>query len=756
MTPVPAESKKQESPGRWPRGDRPTFSPDRAVRYTADIESTAGRSTLFSILGQNARLCDGISRRELLRVGSLSAIGLSLPRLLQAAQTGAPPKGIINDPTFGRAKNIIYVWLQGGPPQHETFDPKPDAPAEIRGPFKPIQTNIPGIQFSELLPRISRIADKLAVVRSLHTGVDLHCASGYEVLTGYRYTGTNSRQISPTDWPYFGSVLKMIKPSEKLPPLTSVWVPDIMRLNENVTPAGQTGGFLGRQWDPDRFVGDPSRPDYKVEGLRVTDIAPMRLNRRVSLLEQVEKHFRTVAAGRSLGAYDTFQGQALDLLTSGRVQKAFAIQDEPDKVRDRYTRTQWGQCLLLSRRLIEAGVRLVHVNWCREPGDSAVDNPMWDTHAQNADRLEDVLCPLFDVGFTALVEDLEQRGLLHETLVVAIGEFGRTPKINAAAGRDHWGHVFSFAMTGAGIRTGQVYGSSDRDGAFPARDPVTAGDLTATLFHSLGVDHESNFRDAEGRERRLTLGSPISALLGGGVAAYERVDAGGTVSATGFNTSLLLNTDFQDPVPLYPVDRGSRPKGWRASPIVTAGNESFGVRLLAAGPRDKQRMALGFGPAGAKSSFRIDKGQRALLGQEIRNPRAGHFTFNVQACLCGTTKELCELFLKHFTCRLVIYRFTDSDKNPLKRQEFGSQTFQPPVATGEKPAYATFEFARLLDSAGPGQNFGIGRGLGVSIEVEKTSEGLLELPPSVGAAYLCCGSARLTFRSRTINDKVVV
>ncbi|HXY35679.1 MAG TPA: DUF1501 domain-containing protein [Planctomycetaceae bacterium] len=715
---------------------------------------------MFSLLGESSRLCDGISRRELLRIGGLSVLGLSLPDLLRASQTAGPPKGIVNDPTFGRAKNILYVWLQGGPPQHETFDPKPEAPAEIRGPFKPIQTNIPGIQFCELLPRIARIADKLAVVRSLHTDNDLHDASGYEVLTGYRYVGVNSRQISSTDWPYFGSLVKLLKPSEKLPPLTSVWLPDIMRLNENVTPAGQTGGFLGRQWDPDRFVGDPSRPDYKVEGLRVTDIAPLRLNRRISLLEQVERHFRTEAASRTIGLYDTFQGQAFDLLTSGRVQRAFAIQEEPPKVRDRYTRTQWGQTLLLARRLIEAGVRLVHVNWCREPGDSAVDNPMWDTHAQNADRLEDVLCPLFDTGFTALLEDLEVRGLLHETLVVAIGEFGRTPKINHSAGRDHWGHVFSFALAGAGICTGQVYGSSDRDGAYPARDAVTAGDLTATLFHSLGIDHESTFRDGEGRERRLTLGSPIRTLLGGGVATADRVPAGGSVSAARFDTSLLLNTDFSDPVPLYPVDRGSRPKGWRVAPLPADDECGFGVRLVqandSASPIKRRHADLGCRPG--PQPVRISKGARAILAQEMRNPRAGRFTFTVEACIAGPTRAACELFQKHFTCRLVIYRFADSDKNPLKRGELGALVIEPPLVTGNRPVYATFEFSRVLDGAAPGENFSIGRGLGVSIEVEKTSEGILEVggTQSPVPAALNIGSARLTFASRTINDKVVV
>jgi hypothetical protein len=714
---------------------------------------------MFSILGQNARLCDGISRRELLRVGSLSALGLSLPQLLQAAQSGAPPRGIINDPTFGRAKNIIYVWLQGGPPQHETFDPKPEAPSEIRGPFKPIQTNIPGIQFSELLPRIARMADKLAVVRSLHTDTDLHDASGYEVLTGYRYTGTNSRQISPTDWPYFGSVLKLIKPSQKLPPLTSVWIPDIMRLNENVTPAGQTGGFLGRQWDPDRFVGDPSRSDYKVEGLRVTDIAPMRLNRRISLLGQIERHFETVARTRPTGMYDTFQEQAFDLLTSGRVQRAFALQEEPEKVRDRYTRTQWGQCLLLARRLIETGVRLVHVNWCREPGDSAVDNPMWDTHAQNADRLEDVLCPMFDVGFTALIEDLEQRGLLHETLVIAIGEFGRTPKINSAAGRDHWGHVFSFALAGAGICTGQVYGSSDRDGAYPARDAVTAGDLTATFFHALGIDPESVFRDPEGRDHKLTLGSPIRPLLGGGTATYERVAAEGIVHRGGFDKSLLLNTEFQEPVPLYPVDRGSRPKGWRASPILAANDHGFGVRLDETVPRAPRHVRIGFDKC--ELPIRVQKGDRAIIGQEMRNPRAGRFTFSVEACLSGSSTPLCELFAKQFTCRLVLYRFADAEKNPQKRNELGSLTIQPPIVVGDNLSWVEFRLSQVLDSSGPGQNFSIGRGLGVAIEVVKTADGALDFAARnererTGSVALRIRSAVLRFASRTIDDKVVV
>jgi len=362
------------------------------------------------------------------------------------------------------------------------------------------------------------------------------------------------------------------------------------------------------------------------------------------------------------------------------------------------------------------------------------------------------------MGFTALIEDLEQRGLLRETLVIAIGEFGRTPKINGAGGRDHWGHVFSFALAGAGICAGQVYGSSDRDGAYPARDAVTAGDLTATLFHSLGIDHESSFRDAEGRERRLTLGSPIRALLGGGVATADRIPPGGSVLAAGFDTSLLLNMDFSQPVPLSPVDRGSRPKGWRAAPLPGSDDPAFGVRLVpqsAAKNRSQtQHIIFGVGRGESAAVSRIARGDRAILAQEMRNPRAGRFTFTVEACIVGPTREACELFQKHCACRLVIYRFAAPDKNPLNRQELGSIVVQPPIVVGNEAVYAKFEFVRILDSAAPGQNFSIGRGLGVSIEVEKTSDGTLTTEGFSAALHV--GAARLTFASRTINDKVVV
>ncbi|MEX0978800.1 MAG: DUF1501 domain-containing protein, partial [Pirellulales bacterium] len=483
---------------------------------------------MLSLEDRPYTLCDRITRRELMRIGGLNLLGLSLPALLRAQAQAAPAGG---DPTFGRAKNVIYLWLQGGPPQHETFDPKPLAPVEIRGPFKPISTNVPGIQFCELLPRIATIADKLAVVRSMSTDDNNHDTSGYWVLTGNKYPGGSAREIKPSDWPYFGSVVKMLKPSERVPALSSVWIPDIIRLNENVTPAGQTGGFLGAQWDPDRFIGDPSDANYRIEGLSLPDdVSPLRLQSRVSLVDQVGGHFDKLAGSQAIRNFDDIRQAAFGLLTSGGARDAFRVRDEPEAVRERYGKNRWGQCLLLARRLIEAGVRLVHVGWPREPGDTAVTNPMWDTHTQNADRLQDALCPIFDVGFSALIADLDERGLLDETLVVAVAEFGRTPKINGFGGRDHWGPVFSFALAGAGISGGQTYGSSDKTGGYPASNRVEPQQLTATIFHLLGVAPDATFPDRTGRPMLATHGEPLWNLLGSTPATTARTQPGGDVA----------------------------------------------------------------------------------------------------------------------------------------------------------------------------------------------------------------------------------
>ena len=693
---------------------------------------------MFSIHGSAARLCDRISRRELMRIGGIGALGLSLPELLQARESaplGVPP----TDKSFGRAKNIIFLYLLGGPPQHETFDPKPEAPLEIRGPFQPIQTNVPGIDFCELLPRTARIADKLAIIRSMSTDDNNHDSSGYNLLTGYKYVGPNSRTVQPTDWPNFGSIIKMLKPSEVLPPLSTVCIPDVWRLNENVTPAGQNAGFLGGQWHPDVFVGDPSLPDYKVQGLRLSELPPMRLKQREQLLKQVERHFTGLDRGELVGNYDKFQQQSFALMTSGRAREAFDIHKEPDAIVDRYTRTQWGQCLLLSRRLVEAGVRMVHVNWPREPGDNAVDNPLWDTHAQNADRVEDVLCPQLDVSFSALIDDLSERGLLDETLVVAIGEFGRTPRINGNGGRDHWGPVFSLAMAGAGISAGQVYGASDTNGAYPARDRVQGGDLTATIFHLLGIPHTGTFHDREGREHRLTGGTPIFKVLGTEPATRERREATGDIARVPpYDDSLLLNTDFSVPVPLRTIAEGSRPKGWRGTPLLAGdADDRFGLRLIEADRaipgQEKRRAAIGFGMGAGRTSLAIEKAAQVLLAQEVRSPFAGTYTLRVHACGGGTSKDdYNSLFLQNFKCRMLFYQYTTPAKIPTERKELAGVDFQPRFVEG-LPVFEKFELSQVFENPNAGANFSFGLGMGVAVLIEKQTDGVLNVTPADGA-----------------------
>lgn len=662
------------------------------------------------------RLCDGLSRREWLRVGGLSALGLGLDGLLQAT-TGAHrataagtradsalTRGL-EGATFGRARNVIFLWLQGGPPQHETFDPKPDAPAEIRGVFRPIATNVPGIQFCELLPRTARMADKLAVVRSIATNDPNHDVSGYWVLTGYPYGPGSARQIKPGDWPYLGSIVKMMKPSETVPALSTVWIPDVMRLNDNVTPAGQTAGILGKAWEPERFIGDPAAPDYRIEGLDLpADLPRMRVDRRKALLSQVDDYFRQMDRSGIVGSWNRTAQDAYDLVSSGRARAAFDLSKEPEALRDRYGRHSWGQTVLLSRRLIEAGVRLVHVNWTREAGDSAVDNPMWDTHAQNADRLQDVLCPQFDVTFTALMDDLDARGLLDETLVVAIGEFGRTPKINGQGGRDHWGNVFSFVMAGAGISGGQVFGASDRNGAYPAANPIRPHDFTATLFHLLGIDHRSVFHDKLDRPQPITRGEPLWTLLGTTPATTERCEPGGDPAfVPPYDASLLLDTDFASGRPLIAVAPATRDKGWRGWPLETE-PERNGLAVSVAEATGRHVVL------GLAAGSTIAAGARALLAQEIRAARGGEYTFTVKASGgAGAGAD-------PLTCRLVLFRFADASKDPRKIQELGSLTFRT-----ESETPRTFTLRQFLGSTRGGQNFPIGQGLGVAVVVENTT-----------------------------------
>jgi hypothetical protein len=721
---------------------------------------------VFSIHDLPTRLCDGVNRRELLRIGGLSALGLTLPNLLHARDTaplGVPP----TDKTFGKAKNVIFLYLAGGPPQHETFDPKPNAPSDIRGPFNPISTNVAGTQFCELLPRTAAIADKLAVVRSMATDDNIHSSSSHWVLTGYKYQGPNARTLQPTDWPYFGSLVKMLKPSDTLPPLSTVWVPDVMRLNENVTPAGQTGGFLGSQWDPDRFVGDPSDPRYKVDGLQMVELAPLRMDRRRRLLKQVDAHFDATRRGGAVELFGQYQQQAFDLLTSGKARTAFDIGRETDAVRERYGRNRWGQCVLLARRLIEAGSRLVHVQWPREPGDNAVDNPLWDTHAQNADRVEDVLCPTLDVGFTALIEDLEQRGLLDETLVVAIGEFGRTPKINAKGGRDHWGSVFSCVLAGAGISGGQVLGASDKDGGYPAADRVEPGDLTATIFHLLGIPYMNGFHDREGREHRLTLGQPMFKLLGVEPTNLALVKSTGDVTRVPpFDPTITLSqTNFAGDNPLKPIDAPSRPKGWRATPLLKDDEHAFGIKVIAGNatmgifkggldPSEKSENSKNPSPKNAAPK----KGEQVVIAQEVRSPFAGTYKLMAHIQSEAASQVINDSANAHFTFKLQFFEYTSRDKKASGRKELAATQFTlqhvAQADQGEKPDYQKIELAKQFVNPAAGANFSFGNGLGVAIIIERKTAG--DLPANLHSPWLHIKEVNVEFQGKQRNKDVKV
>lgn len=452
-----------------------------------------------------------LRRREWLRIGGLQALGLGLPSLL-----GPKPRADAASPSsFGRAKSCLLIFLTGGPPQHDTFDPKPDAPLEIRGPIGSIPTSVKGVHVSELLPRTARQMHRIALIRSMTTEINAHSTSGAFMLSGY-LPPNKAENVPPSarDWPSIASVTGALKPGEKTP-LSSVILPGLIYNNGFIDWPCQTGGFMGASWDPQVLKYDASAPELRIEGLYTGgEMGTVRLHERKQLLDQLDTHRAVFTGTGHASGFDTMHHRAFDLLHSGKARAAFQIDREPEPVRNRYGRHKFGQSLLMARRLIAAGTRLVQVNWVREAEELNNGNPMWDTHSANARRLRDILCPRFDQAYSALLEDLTASGLLDETLVVVMGEFGRSPKINAAGGRDHWGNVFSVVLAGAGIGA-QVIGASDKIGGFPAERPVRPPDLAATLFHLLGIDPRSEFIDPSQRPRSVTdNGLPLREIVG--------------------------------------------------------------------------------------------------------------------------------------------------------------------------------------------------------------------------------------------------
>jgi hypothetical protein len=454
---------------------------------------------LFSIGSGQVRICEGMTRRQWLRVGGLGVAGLMLPDLLRARAT---PQG-----NFGRARSCILCFLFGAPAHQDVWDLKPNAPADVRGEFKPIASSVPGIRLGEHIPLVAREAHRLALVRSVHHPDNTHTVAMHYMLTGHRHAqpSTNPRN-QPTDFPCFGAVVRHLRPAQGgLPSGISLNAPaNQVSANNHIFP-GFFAGFLGRRFDPMFVSDDPSAPGFRPLP-EVEAAARGRLEGRRRLLAEVDRRRREMDAVASVRRFDLYHERAFRLVTAPAARQAFDLSREPDRVRDRYGRSPFGQGLLLARRLVEAGVALVTVNWAR-------DDAFWDTHANNFKLLKDSLLPPFDRGFSALLEDLRQRGLLDETLVVCLGEFGRTPKINPNAGRDHWADCNTVVLAGGGVRGGQVYGASDRQAAYPATAPVSPGDLAATIYHTLGIDPQAEIQDPLGRPLVLSTGRPLHELF---------------------------------------------------------------------------------------------------------------------------------------------------------------------------------------------------------------------------------------------------
>ncbi len=479
---------------------------------------------MLTIPGRRGRFCDGATRREFLTAGAVGLFGLSLPEFLALQKAQAANARLAGMKGFGAAKSVILCFLQGGPSHIDIWDPKPEAPSNIRGEFKPIPTKVPGIQLSETMPMLAQAIDKCTLIRSMSytpEGLFNHTAAIYQMLTGYPPDKVSpSGQLEPpssADFPTAGSHIAKMKPPTE-PVLPFIELPRTLQ-ESNVIGKGGAAGFLGKAYDPYRMYQDPAKP-IKLEDLTLRKEVPAeRLKDRFTLLQGINKSMPEL--DRALKGYslDEHYQKAFDLVLSGKARDAFDLEKESDKVRDRYGRTTFGQGALMARRLIEAGTRFVQLNWpAVANGNPEVDS--WDTHASNFKPLKNIHCPVLDRTLSALLEDMSDRGLLAETLVVAVGEFGRSPRLgvstsgntNAPDGRDHWPYCYTAMIAGAGILGGKLYGASDQTASSPKENPVHPTDLLATVYYTLGIDPDMEIRNHLNQPRELVKGKPLTAL----------------------------------------------------------------------------------------------------------------------------------------------------------------------------------------------------------------------------------------------------
>ncbi len=438
---------------------------------------------MYELIRGRTRNCDGISRREVLRIGGLGLAGLSLPAVLRMESEASAA-----EPKKHEKRSVIVMWMQGGASHIDTLDPKPNAPAEIRGEFGVIPTVLPGVQICEHMPNLARNLDKFSIIRSGYCYNAGHGIADAYMLSGWRWTPT-------TVYPSYGSVVaKELGYRRGMPPY--------IQLGSAVDQksGGGLAGYLGNEHNPFIVAEDPNAPQFNIDGIALPgDITVNRFSRRKRMLDRFDHwQARVEAQVSDVGAMDRFYEKAFGIVTSPQAKQAFDLSKEDPKLRDRYGRNIFGQSCLLARRLVEAGVRFVNVSYGG-----------WDTHAQNFTSLKDHLLPKLDPGYATLLVDLQERGLLDSTIVLWMGDFGRTPKINSAAGRDHWAGSTVFGIGGGGIKTGQVIGKSDQYAEQPASPMIQVEDIAATLYHQLGIPLDTLYTAPDGRPFKVNANGRV-------------------------------------------------------------------------------------------------------------------------------------------------------------------------------------------------------------------------------------------------------
>lgn len=492
---------------------------------------------MFRIQGSPAKdLCDPhlqATRRDVMRIGGSGLLGLSLSGMLKLranAADAATSLGGSSAPGWGKAKSVIMVYLQGGPSHLDLWDPKENVPDNVKSAFGAISTKIPGIKFTENLPQLAQINDRFSMIRSMSytpNGLFNHTAAIYQLMTGYTTDKVSpSGQLeppSPKDFPNFGSNIIRLKPTDQ-PMLPFVMLPRPLQ-ESNVIGKGGAAGFLGKAYDPYTLYPDGDDMDMeKMERIKIDDLQmrpdvfAVRLERRAKLRELVNSKMPEINAAVKDYQLDGYYDQALNLITSGRARDAFAISTEDDALRDRYGRNTFGQSCLLARRLVEAGTRVVEVIW---PKVANSDNHSWDHHTGLTERMKNRSAPMLDSGLSTLIEDLDDRGLLEETLVVAIGEFGRSPQRgvstsgnnNSTDGRDHWPYCYTAVVAGAGVKRGYVHGKSDNTASAPLEDPVHPIELLASIYHGFGIHPDTTVYNHLNQPRELVKAQALTSIF---------------------------------------------------------------------------------------------------------------------------------------------------------------------------------------------------------------------------------------------------